>query len=342
LHCKDTNTAWGYSYDTGQYLWGPVSLPGNAWAHISVAGSSAYGNVYIWDYGGNVYALNKDNGTLIWHRQSRSSGYDTPLGLYSLWTYQQSIVDGKLFLAEGDLYNPPLYPCKILVVNATTGELVWDMLFCGPRMNSAHADGMMVWWNSFDNQIYCFGKGQTKTTIEASPKTSVHGSSVLIEGFVTDESAGTKHSELVARFPNGVPAIADESMSPWMEYVYMQQAKPTNTTGVKVTLNVLDSNNNYRTIGTATSNSDGFFKYKWTPDIEGEYTLYASFEGSESYWPSQAVTAFAVDTAITQATEQPVKSESVTDQYFIPAVIAIIIVILVVGAMIMLMLRRRP
>ena len=48
-------------------------------------------------------------------------------------------------------------------------------------------------------------------------------------------------------FPQGVPCVADSSMSDWMEYVYMQQPMPANVTGVPVVLSVLDSNNNYRT-----------------------------------------------------------------------------------------------
>ncbi len=40
---------------------------------------------------------------------------------------------------------------------------------------------------------------------------------------MVDISAGTKQAEQAARFPNGVPVVADESMSAWMEYVYMQK-----------------------------------------------------------------------------------------------------------------------
>ena len=74
-----------------------------------------------------------------------------------------------------------------------------------------------------------------------------------------------------------------------MQYVYMQLPRPTNTIGVPVTLSVVDANGNYRQIGTATTN-DGFFTFNWKPDIAGQYTVYASFIGSESYWPSNAVT----------------------------------------------------
>ena len=89
--------------------------------------------------------------------------------------------------------------------------------------------------------------------------------------------------------------------------------------GVPVTLSVVDANGNYREIGTTTT-SDGFFTFSWKPDIEGAYTVYASFAGSDSYWPSHDMTSFAVDQAApTPApTEEPV--ESTADLYFVPAI----------------------
>ena len=81
-------------------------------------------------------------------------------------------------------------------------------------------------------------------------------------------------------------------MTPWMEYLYMQKPVPTDATGVEVTLDVLDSNGNYRNIGTATSDANGFYNFAWMPNIPGKYTLYATFDGSGSYWASCAETAF--------------------------------------------------
>ena len=48
---------------------------------------------------------------------------------------------------------------------------------------------------------------------------------------------------------------------------------PTNVTGVPVTFYVLDSNNNYRSIGTTTTNALGGYSFTWTPDIPGNYTV---------------------------------------------------------------------
>src|SRR5690606_38338630 len=137
----------------------------------------------------------------------------------------------------------------VTCVDAETGEEVWRTLsyanpgsFMAPGF--AIADGFMAYLNLYDHQIYVVGKGPSQTTVTASPKVTTYGSSVLVEGTVIDIAAGTEQNEQAARFPNGVPAVSDESMSAWMQYVYMQKPKPTDVTGVVVELFVLDANNN--------------------------------------------------------------------------------------------------
>jgi hypothetical protein len=127
-----------------------------------------------------------------------------------------------------------------------------------------------------------------------------------------------------------------------MEYVYMQKPRPTNVTGVTVELSIVDANGNYRTIGTTTADADGFFSLNWKPDIEGKYTVYASFGGSESYWPSHAVTSFAVDPAPAATAAPTATQQSMADLYFLPATIGLFIAIIVVGLVMVLMVRKRP
>ena len=127
-----------------------------------------------------------------------------------------------------------------------------------------------------------------------------------------------------------------------MGYVYQQKPLPTNFTGVEVTLNVLDANNNYRTIGTTTTDASGTYSYQWTPDIEGKYTVIATFAGTNGYWPSYAETAFAVDpAAATPAPTEP-PTQSMADLYFVPAIAGLLVAIIVVGLLIILVLRKRP
>jgi hypothetical protein len=342
LHNKDTNEAYGYSLKNGNLMWGPVKLPGNAWDHISIAAEVAYGKIFVFGFGGYVNAIDLQTGHIEWTFVPRSSGYNTGYGIYPVW-YNGMIADGKLFISESHMYDPPVYPgAQQLAINTTTGELVWSILSFTGRVPTACADGYLIQWNCFDSQIYSIGKGPTQTTIEASPKISEHGSVVLVEGAVTDISPGTKDSDRSARFPDGVPAVSDESQSAWMEYVYMQQPKPTNATGVPVIISVLDPNGNNYVVGTTTSDANGHYKLTFTPEVPGEYTVIATFAGSESYWPSTQRTAIAVTDAAATPTPQPTQAPSMADLYFLPAIAALFVLVIVSTALMLIMLRKRP
>ena len=143
--------------------------------------------------------------------------------------------------------------------------------------------GYLVSINGYDNQLYCYGKGETKTTVSASQTAIPRGSTVLITGSVTDQSPGAKDT----------PAIADSNMTAWMEYLYMQQTKPTTATGVQVKLTAMDPNNNIQNIGTATSDALGNFAISWIHH-PGLCTVKATFEGTNSYFGSEAGTAFVI------------------------------------------------
>ena len=119
----------------------------------------------------------------------------------------------------------------------------------------------------------------------------------------------------------------------------MQQPKPQSTTGVPVALEVIDANGNQRPIGSATSDANGMFSYRWVPDIEGDYKVIATFEGSESYWPSQAESTFFVESTAPTPTAVPVVALPPTEMYFVGSTVAIILAIAIVG---LLLLRKRP
>ncbi len=341
---KDTHEVYGYSLSNGNKLWGPTALPGNALSGLTVAGDIAYGNVYVWDFGGYVNAVNLKTGAINWTYTPRSSGYNTPYGVYPLWVFgTQSIADGKIFLSESHMYNPPLFPnAQRLAINCTDGSLVWSISSFSGRSPAAIADGFLVEWNSYDNQIYTFGKGQTAITASITNDVVTDGNNVLIKGMVTDQSPGTQNADRVARFPDGVPAVSDESMTPFMEYVYMQQPKPTNTTGVPVILSVIDANGNFRQIGTTTTDMTGHYSFAWTPDITGTYTVIATFGGSESYWPSSTETFFAVNPGAPTPSPIPQTILPPTELYITAGVIAIIVAIAIVGAVLAMMIRKRP
>jgi outer membrane protein assembly factor BamB len=352
---KESFERWGYSLKDGSLLWGPIVLPEDTTSDwnfmIDRTERVAYGNLYISGYAGILYCYDVKTGDLQWTYgnggpgNSTDSGLATPYGRYP--NFLAGIADGKIYIVA-DEHSPeaPMYKGgKLRAINATDGTELWTISFWGNMMNGvddAFAGGYLATLNTYDMQIYSFGKGPSAMTVEAPMAAITYGSSLVIRGSVTDIAAGTKQPEQAARFPNGVPAVSDASMGTWMEYVYMQKPRPTDVIGVEITLSVLDSNGNYRDIGKTTSDSNGFYSFQWQPDILGKFTVYASFAGSESYWPSHAVTAFAVDEA-PEATPPPTpEPASMADLYFIPMSIGILIAIVVVGALvIVLMLRKR-
>jgi outer membrane protein assembly factor BamB len=324
-----------YDINTGNLKWGPTEAYSNPWGmYGGDSTAAAYGTLYASAYDGMIHAYNITNGKHLWDFSTGSSGLETAYGTYPFYGLAGglTVADGKLYQgsSEHSSDNPLWRGGGLYCVNASTGDLVWKIQ--GYYWTPVIADGYLAVANGADNRIYCFGKGQTATTVSASPETSVNGNSVLITGTVLDQSPGAK----------GTAAIADEYQTPWMEYLYMQRAMPTNATGVPVTLSVVDANGNYREIGQTTSDAKGFYSFNWTPDIEGKYAVYASFAGSESYWSSNAETAFYVS-APPQATAQPTPiAQSVADVYFVPATIGLLLAIIIVGIATVLALKKRP
>ena len=171
-------------------------------------------------------------------------------------------------------------------------------------------------FNYYDGLVYCFGKGESETTITTSPKVSTLGTSVLIEGKVIDKTPSA----------NGAAAVSDTSMANWMEYLYMQQPQPTNATGVTVKLDVIDANGNYRNIGEVTTDLTGAYSYAWQPDIPGKYTILASYSGSNSYGSSFAETAIQVDEVPPPSTTPIAETvQPMTDTYVLAVGAAIIV-----------------
>jgi hypothetical protein len=160
---------------------------------------------------------------------------------------------------------------------------------------------------------------------------------------VTDICAGTKQNQQAADFPNGVPVASDVSMKDWMGFVYQQKPMPNNFTGVPVSIDVYDSNGNYRNIGTATTSATGTYSLAWTPDIPGSYQVIATFHGNNAYWGSYAQTAFEVMNAPTATAAPTAAPLTAADMYFVPAIAGLFVLIIVVLVLVALMLlRKRP
>jgi hypothetical protein len=285
--------AWyGYDIFTGNQIWGPSEPYTNAWGMYSRSSVAIDGKLIQPGFDGYIHCYDIKTGKHLWDYYEGSTS-ETPYGTYPFSVHGGvSAADGKVFACNGEHSpNSPLYRGeKLQVVNITSGKLVWSILGWWDHAGAPPiADGYLVALNSYDNQLYCFGKGQTTTTVTAPNVGVAQGTSVLLQGTVMDQSPAQK----------GTPAISDDSMTAWMEYVNMQKLKPDNATGVPVTLTAIDPNGNFQTIGTTKSTSAGTFAIPWVPPVPGLYKITASFAGSESYFSSSAETSLYISQAVT-------------------------------------------
>ncbi len=353
---KETGTHWGFSLSTGNELWESTianNAPTTGWDYVSLDNDAVYqGNLYYAPgYNGVVYCYNDANGNLLWTfgngglGNSTNAGLSTPFGVYPVWV--TTMADGKIYL-QGDVHSPnsPFWKGQQLYcLNATTGQQLWSIFDYPQNMYGGVApvaDGVLVAFNGYDSQIYAFGQGPTQTTVQAPLNDLSIGQGLVIRGTVMDISAGTQQLEQKADFPNGVPCVSDASESQWMEYVYQQKPMPTNVTGVPVQISVIDSNGNKRPIGTVTTDTSGMFTLNWKPDILGNYTVIATFAGSNSYWGSSAESSFAVDGAAATSSPYPVVNLPPTEMYIGTAAAAIIVAIAIVGVALALLIKKRP
>jgi hypothetical protein len=343
----ETRSWTAYDLYTGQKVWGPTESYASPWSYYSSGGYynpiAAYGNLYAAGFGGEVYAYDLKTGKTVWKFLTGSSGYETPYGTWPV-LHVDAVADGKVYVMGGHVYSTPLFRgSNLWCLNATTGDLLWTIYNFATTNGAscALADGYLIEPNAYDNQVYSYGMGPSKTTVTAPGVGVTTGTPITISGTVTDISAGSQQDAVAANFPNGLPCVSDESMTDWMQYVYMQQPRPTNATGVPVRIDVIDSNNNYRTIGTAKSDASGKFGFTWTPDIPGDFTIIATFEGSKSYYPSFDE-AFFTATEAPHATAVPTQPPaSLADQYILPGIGGIIAAIAVVGVVLALIMLRK-
>ena len=345
---KELTTHYAFSTETGKYLWQTESehwLDAYGWGNAEHTWYFAYGKLYSVGVGGIVYAYDLKTGDTVWN-YTMSDPYNEPVTGNNWWGWITMIAGGKIYVGtlEHSAENPIPRGGPYICINATTGEEIFRIngMFRQTRWggNAIMADSIIATMDTYDQMIYAVGKGPTQTRVTASPAVLSLNNGIMIQGYVTDISAGTKDDKIALRFPGGVPAVADESMSDWMLYVYKQFSRPMNAKGVKVTLSVLDANNNYREIGTTTADANGFFSLAWTPDITGKYIVYASFGGSRAYWPSSAETAINVGEAA-QEPEGPGTTVVDNTPAIMYATIAIIAAVEIVGAIIVLLGRKR-
>ncbi len=346
VSCKESLKFYGFNLDNGNYMWTTLPEPYLAYYDKWYGPMIAYGKFFSERQSGMTIAYDIQTGERAW-TYNATDFYAQVLWSNNWPTYFWFATDGKLYLSYGT-HHPNLQAkgAYMVCLNATTGETIYDCSWFGNWWggDAVIGDGVIAGLNAgYDNRIYAFGKGASATSVDVSPTISTNGDKVVVEGYVTDIAPGTSQYDIAARFPHGVPAVSDVSMTGFMQYVWMQYPRPTNTTGVPVTITVLDPNNNVYEVATATSDANGFFSTNFVPSVPGQYTVTATFAGSKSFYSSHAETAINVGNAPT-ATPQPTQAATtMADQYLLPGIVGIIVAIAIVGVVLALLVtKKRP
>jgi hypothetical protein len=338
---------WGISLKTGQQLWESEPEPANN--YYSMQTNYYNGMLLTTGYGGVVLAYNITTGKIVWNFTAANVGFESPYGNYPINIF--AICDGKIYTLTGEhsITQPMWRGPNIRCINASNGVELWNLLGFGAN-GGAHltgqymqmADGRVLGLNFFDNKIYCIGRGDSATTVSAPQTVPALGSSVMITGTVTDQTpTGSRNTNDMQDFTlKGTPAIADEYMGRWMEYLFMDQGMPTDAKGVEVTLDTVDPNGNFVHIGTVTSDITGAYGCLFTPEVPGTYQIIATFAGSKSYGASFAQTYLSVGEA-PPATAPPPEYPQPIDFTMTIVGTGVAIIIAVVIATILL-LRKRP
>ncbi len=356
---RQTSQIAFFNLRTGAFI--KLSAPTGGLDYYGSTGSGAlhnvvaFGRCYAGAMSGILTCFDMSTGDIVWTFGNGGKGNTTDSGMeypghFPIFVKAiggRSLNEGVVYTiyTEHTLTTPIAKGARTFAINATDGTQIYEFTDATGEFGAgsfAIADGMSVFFNSYDSRIYNLGRGPSQTTIQVGPKSQALGGNVVIEGTVNDVSVGLQTTEIQGRFPAGVPACSDDSMCDWMAYVHQQQPKPTNFTGVNVHLYVLDGNGNYQDLGVTTTDMKGQYSMTWTPNIEGDFKVTAYFEGTNGYWPSNAQTTFNVApagaTAVPPATQPP----STADQYFLPMSIATILAVVVIGVLLAMMVRKRP
>jgi hypothetical protein len=338
LSSKETVTHYGLDIETGNLLWStePQGYM-DMWAKygfINDGVNIAYNKLFSVGYDGIVYCYDIDDGSLVWS-YTATDEYSEILwsNNWPLWTV--FITDGKIYLGhtEHSSIDPKARGAPFICLDVETGDVVFKIEGAFRQTHwggqALIGDSIITTMNTYDQQIYAIGKGATSISLSAPVAGVTVGSPCTLIGSVMDVSPGTKEADILIRFPDGVPAISDNDMSEWMKHVYMQFQKPADAKGVTVIFCGIKPNGEYMDIGRTTTDSSGNYGYTFKPEMEGKYTIIATFEGSGGYYGSTTTTYMSVGPASTPATpidNEPVDNNEpvVTETPFISTELAII------------------
>ncbi len=295
-----TRQWWGFDLSSGQQIWGPTASEPQ-FNYYGMSYNFYQGKLLSYGIGGILVAYDVKSGKQVWNFTSGTVGFED--------YFSGSAPISGLLIADGKIYgysseHSPSTPLRrdafLWAINATDGTLLWKIQAWPAGL--ALADGYIVGLDLFDNQIYCYGKGPSATTVTLRNDVVAKGSTILVTGSVTDQSPGAK----------GTPAISDQDQAVWMEYLYQQKTKPTNIKGVTLEVTAIDPNGNFQDLGPATCDENGNFGITWLPPVEGKYQIVATFDGSKSYGGSTASTFVAVVPAGSAVIPTPTSPQQTT------------------------------
>ncbi len=216
---RQTQQFVGFNLRTGEKLW--ISDPQPALDYYGSQGPGtlsnvvAYGKIYSSAYAGVLHCYDMATGEVLWtygnggEGNTTASGFEVP-GPYP--TFINAIGNGIIYLVTSEhTFETPIYKGALArAINATDGSEIWTLSaatgeFVGESY--AIADGYSVFFNSYDARIYSLGKGPSQTSVMVGPKSSTFGGAVVIEGTVTDISAGINQNEQAAQVPRRSPSF---------------------------------------------------------------------------------------------------------------------------------------
>jgi outer membrane protein assembly factor BamB len=334
---KDSRTNYAFSLENGEFLWktSPQTYA-DAWTSGGLGGCHVivYHKLISASVGGIVYCRDIKTGELLWTYEAADKYTESYLA-QSWWIRPQFASCNKVYFAheEHSAQEPKPRGVPYFALDVESGDEVWRIDGAFRQSNwggrSIIGDSIIVTQDTYNQQIYAIGKGPSAMTVTVPDIAVAAKSPVLIRGTIMDISPGADSDALKMRFPNGVPVVSDADMSEWMLYVY-KQFPETMVNGVPIRFEAVDPNGNYVTLGETVSDANGRFSFSFTPDKDGQYDIYAFFDGSASYYKTDAQTELIV-----------APSASSGPQYALYALIVGIVLIIINVFVGILLLRKK-
>ena len=176
---KETGQVTAFSATSGDQIWqttltGYNGGPIDPYDTVGGIKGEIYGNNFlIFGFGGDAWSLNMQTGAVNWYTNTTMlngpAGENTPYGVWPIWVQTGVGGGGGIeFLEEGHEYSPPTFQgAQLLALNTTTGALIWKIDSFDVDANPELAYGIMTTLNAYDNQVYAYGQGPSKTTVTA-------------------------------------------------------------------------------------------------------------------------------------------------------------------------------